>query len=592
MRIEVVLQQKVAEAIQSLYHAKIPVNVVQVQETRKEFTGDFTLVVFPLLRYSRKNPQETAAELGQFLQHHIEDITNFEILQGFLNLTISESYWVKQLQQINQRGFEEKATEAETIMVEYSSPNTNKPLHLGHIRNILLGHSISEILKERGNKVIKANLINDRGIHICKSMIAYQKFGNGETPESSGMKGDHLIGKYYVEFDKAYKREIETLVHQGAEPETAKKVAPLIKEAQEMLTRWEQGEEKVRALWEKMNNWAYSGFKETYDRMGVDFDKIYYESETYLLGKKMVQEGLEKSVFYRKENGSVWVDLTDEGLDEKLLLRADGTSVYITQDLGTAQLKFNDYNLDHSVYIVGNEQDYHFKVLSRVLKKLDKPFWNKIYHLSYGMVDLPSGRMKSREGTVVDADDLMQEMYETAKETSEEAGKSVSIPAENQVELYRQIGLGALKYYILRTDPKKRMVFNPAESIDFHGNTGPFIQYTHARIRSIFRKAGEGEVNTAIAADVEVQPQELEIIKMLYSFPQQLQKAADELSPAVIAAFAYELAKSYNKFYHEHQVLQEENEQKRQLRLTLSLATSVALKKSLNLLGIEAPEKM
>jgi arginyl-tRNA synthetase len=580
------------KAIEQLYGVEASENQIQVQETRKEFTGDFTLVCFPLLKISKKNPEQTALELGEYLTSQFDEFTAFNVVKGFLNLVLNTQVWLKGLSSFS---VEPSERSSGNIMVEYSSPNTNKPLHLGHLRNNFLGYSVAEILKEVGNKVQKVQIINDRGIHICKSMIAWQKFGNDETPETSGLKGDKLVGKYYVIFDKAYKAEQAELIAKGLTEEEAKKGAPIFKEAQELLRKWEAGNPEVIALWEKMNSWVYSGFEVTYKSMGVNFDKLYYESDTYLLGKKTVEEGLSKGIFYQKEDGSVWVDLTDEGLDEKLLMRGDGTTVYMTQDIGTAILRYNDWpELSQIIYTVGNEQDYHFKVLFLILKKLGYSFAEACYHLSYGMVDLPSGKMKSREGTVVDADDLMSDMYNTAKQTTIELGKLTEIPENEREELYGTIGLGALKYFLLRVDPKKRMLFNPAESIDFNGNTGPFIQYTHARISSLLDKAKAqfGDLNLEINFSVEPNEKELDLIKLILAYHNALKAAATDYSPAVLASYTYDLVKTYNSFYQSCSIMKEEDELKRNFRILLSVHTKNLIKKAMQLLGIKVPDRM
>ena len=589
--IQELLIEKTVEAVHVLYGSEIPASQISFQETRKEFEGQITIVVFPVTRFSKKSPEVTGNEIGTYLQEQIADIAAFNVIKGFLNLSLSDSYWISLLNEtiVNEQfGVYEK--NGKKLMVEYSSPNTNKPLHLGHIRNNLLGYSVAEILKAYGYDVIKANLVNDRGIHICKSMLAWQKYGNGETPASSGLKGDHLVGKYYVVFDKEYKKEIDALKQEGQTEEEAKKNAPLIKEAQTMLQQWEAGDEAVIDLWKTMNGWVYAGFEKTYKQLGVDFDKFYYESETYLLGKDIIQEGLEKGVFFKKEDNSVWIDLTDEGLDEKLVLRGDGTSVYITQDLGTAQLKYDEFQMDESIYVVGNEQDYHFKVLFAILKKLGKSWADGLYHLSYGMVDLPSGKMKSREGTVVDADDLMAEMVETAKERTEELGKTADFAEEDKQVLYQTIGMGALKYFLLKVDPKKRLLFDPNESVDFQGHTGPFVQYTHARIKSVLRKADYSGIQAVQPASLSVY--ERDLIQALGNFPAVIEVAAREFSPAQLANYAYELAKLYNKFYHEESILKAEDEGVKAFRLDLSAAAAKVIAKSMNLLGIDVPERM
>ena len=579
------------KAVSKLYNASLEEASVTLQETRKEFEGQITVVTFPIVRFSKKSPEVTGQEIGRYLETHIEEIVGFNVIKGFLNLTISDAYWIAQLRQsISKSDYGSFPANGKKVMVEYSSPNTNKPLHLGHVRNNLLGFSVAEILKAYGYEVIKANLVNDRGIHICKSMLAWELFGAGETPETSGLKGDHLVGKYYVVFDKEYKKQISELVSQGQSEEEAKKTAPLIRQAQDMLLKWEAGDAATIELWKRMNGWVYTGFDETYKKMGVDFDKYYYESNTYILGKDTIQEGLDKGVFFKKADGSVWIDLTADGLDEKLVLRADGTSVYITQDLGTAELKHDDFQMDESIYVVGNEQDYHFKVLFLILDKLGKSWAKGLHHLSYGMVDLPSGKMKSREGTVVDADELIDEMVETARQRTEELGKVEGFSEEEKGELYRMIGLGALKYFLLKVEPKKRLLFDPQESIDFQGNTGPFIQYTHARINSVLAKAS---YNSAKPSDYgnALTSLERELIVVLDKYPEVLKAAANDYSPALIANYVFELAKLYNKFYHEEPILKAE-EQVKQFRLGLSAATAATIKKGMKLLGIEVPERM
>ncbi len=593
MNIEKFLQQKASECVEALY-GPVAEGQLQIQKTRKEFEGDYTLVVFPLLKLSRKSPEQTATEIGAYLVEHCPELRGYNVIKGFLNLVLDGSFWAARFAEIvadPKYGF--APSTGRTIMVEYSSPNTNKPLHLGHIRNNLLGYSVSQILAANGHRVIKVNLVNDRGIHICKSMLAWQKYGNGETPESSGMKGDHLVGKYYVEFDKHYKAEIKALMAQGMSEEEAKHQAPIIREAQEMLRRWEAKDSEVRALWEKMNGWVYEGFDKTYKAMGVDFDKVYYESQTYLLGKNIVEEGLEKGVFFRKEDGSVWIDLTADGLDQKLLLRGDGTSVYMTQDLGTAFRRFADNNLDEMIYVVGNEQNYHFQVLKLVLKKLGYDWSDHIYHLSYGMVELPEGKMKSREGTVVDADDLIDDMVATAREMSQELGKLDGCTPQEADAVCHMVGLGALKYFILKVDPKKTMLFDPRESIDFNGNTGPFIQYTHARICSILRKAAEAGIDCGgEVAVVEYVPEEIELIKQLVDFPAVVRAAGENFSPAMIGAYVYELAKLFNGYYHDHSILREENEAVRRMRLQLCREVARIIATGMKLLGIDVPERM
>ncbi|MFD2557164.1 arginine--tRNA ligase [Sphingobacterium tabacisoli] len=590
--IQLTLVQETVAAVKSLYDADIPESQITLQETRKEFEGQITIVTFPVTRLSKKSPEQTGMEIGAYLQQHIDVISGYNVIKGFLNISLSDAYWIATLNEtILEEGFGQFAKNGKKLMVEYSSPNTNKPLHLGHIRNNLLGYSVAEILKAYGYEVVKANLVNDRGIHICKSMLAWQLFGNGETPESTAMKGDHLVGKYYVVFDKAYKQEIEALKVEGQSEDEAKKNAPLMKAAQTMLQQWEAGDEEVISLWKTMNGWVYDGFATTYKQLGVDFDKYYYESDTYLLGKDIIQEGLEKGVFFKKEDNSVWIDLTDEGLDQKLVLRGDGTSVYMTQDLGTAQLKYDEFHMDESMYVVGNEQDYHFKVLFTILKKLGKTWADGLFHLSYGMVDLPSGKMKSREGTVVDADELMAEMVDTAKERTEELGKTESFDEEEKASLYNSIGMGALKYFLLKVDPKKRLLFDPKESVDFQGHTGPFIQYTYARIKSVLRKADFDSATPKIVP-ASFSPYERDMIQALANYPTIIEMAAKEFSPAQLANYAYELAKLYNKFYHEESILKAEQEDVKTFRLHLSVASARIIAESMRMLGIEVPERM
>jgi arginyl-tRNA synthetase len=593
MNIEQYIIAATLAAVKALYNQELPENQISLQDTRPEFEGQLTIVVFPIVRFSKKSPEITANELGAYLQENVADITGFNVIKGFLNLSISEAYWLNLFNnEVLKPDFGLIPSSGKKVMVEYSSPNTNKPLHLGHVRNNLLGYSVSELLKANGAEVFKVNLVNDRGIHICKSMLAWQKWSNGETPESSGIKGDHLVGKYYVIFDKEYKKEIDTLKEAGQTEDEAKKNAPLIKEAQAMLLAWENGDPEVKDLWSKMNGWVYDGFAVTYKNLGVDFDKYYYESNTYLLGKDTVEEGLAKGVFFKKEDGSVWIDLTEDGLDQKLVLRADGTSVYITQDLGTAQMKYDDFAMDESIYVVGNEQDYHFKVLFLILQKLGKTWATGLHHLSYGMVDLPNGKMKSREGTVVDADDLVKEMIETAKQKTEALGKINDFSAEEKETLYHNIGLGALKYFLLKVEPKKRLLFDPAESIDFQGNTGPFIQYTHARIKSLLNKAGYSAAATT-AADLSISKTELEMIMLLANYPNEIGIAARGFSPASLANYLYEVAKMFNKFYHEvPPIIKEEDAALRQLRLNLSAVVAHILKAGMRLLGITVPERM
>ena len=594
MNLEEILIPKVQEAVKNLYGVEITPAQVQFQKTRAEFEGDITLVVFPFVKAAKKAPAQVAQEVGEALVGEL--VEQYNAVQGFLNLSIAQSYWLEQLQGIAaadnygqlSRGEEEKPL----MMVEYSSPNTNKPLHLGHVRNNLLGYSIAKIQEANGWNVVKTNIVNDRGIHICKSMLAWQKFGNGETPETSGKKGDHLIGDYYVRFDVEYKAQIKELMAGGMDEETAKKEAPLIKEAQAMLVKWEQNDPEVRALWQKMNEWVYAGFDETYAQMGVGFDKIYYESDTYLVGKGEVERGLAKGDFYCREDGSVWADLAQNGLDEKLLLRADGTSVYMTQDIGTAKLRFQDYPINKMVYVVGNEQEYHFKVLSILLDRLGFPFGKELVHFSYGMVELPNGKMKSREGTVVDADDLMAQMIADAKEISKDKVNTLpDITEEEANEIARMVGLGALKYFILKVDPRKNMLFNPEESIDFNGNTGPFIQYTYARIQSVLRKA-QGVQEFRSLGVQELSEKELSLIQRLVDYPAAVRQAGDEFSPAVIANYAYALACDFNSFYHDHSILNEADAEKRALRLLLSQTVAKVIKSAMALLGIEVPNRM
>ncbi len=590
MNLEQILQEKIKDAFLQIYDYQI--DKAELQATRKDFEGDITLVVFPYVKQLRKNPKEIAENIGMFLQKNVAIVKDFNVVGGFLNLVIDDTYYTGFLNRIfkdKNYGLSPKKDE-KALMVEYSSPNTNKPLHLGHIRNNLLGHSISEIYKATGKPVIKTQIINDRGIHICKSMLAWQKFGQGETPESSGMKGDHLAGKYYVKFDQEYKKQIKELIEKGKAEEEAKKTAPILLEAQEMLRKWEAKDPEIMELWHKMNAWVYDGFNETYKNLGVNFDKNYYESETYLLGKKVVEEGLKKGIFFQKEDGSVWADLSDEGLDEKLLLRADGTSVYITQDIGTAIKRFEEFDIDSHIYVVGNEQDYHFQVLFLILKKLGYEWADKLYHLSYGMVELPHGKMKSREGTVVDADDLMKEMTDTAREISQELGKLEGYSEEEKEALYRIIGLGALKYYILKVDPKRTIMFNPKKSIDFQGNTGPFIQYTYARIRSILRKAGDLQQKDYKIK--ELQQKEKEVLKQLEVFPQAIETAAQQQNPGIIANYTYDLVKLYNSFYQSVPILAATDENEQIFRVKLSAKVGDTIQNAFKLLGIEVPERM
>jgi arginyl-tRNA synthetase len=578
------------KAVKQLYQTDITAADISLQETRKEFEGQVTIVTFPFTKFSRKSPEQTGNEIGEFLKNELKEVAAYNVIKGFLNISVADSYWIDQLYtSIITNNFAVFKPNGQKVMVEYSSPNTNKPLHLGHVRNNLLGYAVARILDAAGYEVIKTNLVNDRGIHICKSMLAWQLYGNGETPESSAMKGDHLVGKYYVLFDKEYKKEIDFLKSEGHTEEEAKKNAPLIKSAQEMLQKWEAGDERVMDLWKTMNTWVYDGFGKTYKSLGVEFDKFYYESNTYLLGKDIVEEGLQRGVFFKKDDGSVWIDLTGDGLDEKLVLRADGTSVYITQDMGTAQLKYDDYHMDKSIYVVGNEQDYHFKVLFLILQKLEKVWAKGLYHLSYGMVDLPSGKMKSREGTVVDADDLIEEMERTAKEQTEALGKVNDFGEQEKEELYHTIGMGALKYFLLKVDPKKRLLFDPNESVDFQGHTGPFIQYTHARIKSVLNRAA---LTSTEIKPTDLAPEERDLILVLTQFPGTIIEAANGYNPGIIANYVYELAKAYNKFYHEKSILQAEDEQVKQFRLQLSAASAKVISKAMNLLGIQVPERM
>lgn len=591
------LQSAVAEALKSLYNIEVEAENVVLQKTKKEFEGDYTVVVFPYVKQARKSPDAVANELGTSVKAALSQIESYNVIKGFLNFSVNNDYWNEFTNSIanNKRyGLKNVDQQSSPVVIEYSSPNTNKPLHLGHIRNNLLGWSVSQLLTANGRNVKKVNLVNDRGIHICKSMLAWLRYGNGETPESSGMKGDHLVGKYYVEFDKHYKEEIRQLMEKGIEEEQAKKEAPLMLEAQKMLKQWEEGDKEIRALWEKMNGWVYAGFDETYKKMGVGFDKIYYESNTYLLGKELVQKGLDMGVLFRKEDGSVWCDLTDAGLDQKLLLRKDGTSVYMTQDLGTALLRHNDFGADQLIYVVGNEQDYHFQVLKIILGRLGFDWAEKVYHLSYGMVELPNGKMKSREGTVVDADDLIEEMEKTAEEMCRERGKNDELSAEEQKILYHILALGALKYFILKVDPTKTMLFNPSESIDFNGNTGPFIQYTYARIRSIIRKAiGEKGLDlTTQCNNVSLNEKEREVIKMLHEMPSVVDQAATAYSPAMIANYTYDLAKTFNSFYQDTPILRETDSNRMLFLVRLCAAVSNGIKNMMWILGIDVPERM
>ncbi|MAU16451.1 MAG: arginine--tRNA ligase [Muricauda sp.] len=586
------LTQKVIEAVKQLYQVDLP--TVEFQPTRKDFEGDITVVVFPMLRHVKGNPVQIGTQIGEYLVEHVDEVSKCNVVQGFLNIVIEDSYYLDFFNSVADEtdfGYV-KSQSNDAVMVEYSSPNTNKPLHLGHIRNNLLGYSVAEILKASGKKVYKTQIINDRGIHICKSMLAWQKFGKGETPESSGLKGDHLVGKYYVAFDKAYKEQIAELVESGTPKEKAEKEAPILLEAQEMLRKWEAGDEEVVALWKKMNGWVYDGFDITYKNLGVDFDTLYYESDTYLLGRDVVKDGLERGIFFKKEDGSVWIDLTEEGLDEKIVLRSDGTAVYMTQDIGTAIQRVTDFpDINGMVYTVGNEQDYHFKVLFLILKKLGYSWAEQLYHLSYGMVDLPSGKMKSREGTVVDADDLIKNMEDTAESISQELGKLEGYSEEEKKQLYRTIGLGALKYYILKVDPKKRILFNPEESVDFQGNTGPFIQYTYARIQSILRKA-DNVGSSAVETSLELHEKEKELLKQIQLFPETVQLAAENYSPALIANYTYDLVKEFNSFYQQVSILGETDDQKKNFRVQLSKKVGEVIQSAFRLLGIDVPERM
>ena len=597
MKIEQIIASATANAVKALYGTEADTNSCMPQKTKKEFEGNLTVVVFPFLRASKKAPEATAQEIGEYLVANEPAVAGFNVIKGFLNLVIAPAYWAGLLHEIEadeQFGIKKATDESPLVMIEYSSPNTNKPLHLGHVRNNLLGYSLSRIMEANGNRVVKTNIVNDRGIHICKSMLAWQKWGNAVTPETAGKKGDHLIGDFYVLFDKHYKAEVAALMEEGKTKEEAEAASPLMAEAREMLRRWEAGDEEVRSVWRMMNEWVYAGFDETYRRMGVDFDKIYYESETYLEGKDKVLEGLEKGIMYRKEDGSVWADLTGEGLDHKLLLRSDGTSVYMTQDIGTAKLRFIDYPIDQMIYVVGNEQNYHFQVLSILLDKLGFKWGKDLVHFSYGMVELPEGKMKSREGTVVDADDLMDEMERTAQETSAELGKLDGCTAEEAREISRIVGMGALKYFILKVDPRKNMTFNPKESIDFNGNTGPFIQYTYARIRSVMRKAAEAGIdyNSVDMAAVVPAEKEIDLIQRLSSYPATVAEAGRLYSPAQIANYVYDLVKEYNQFYHDFSILREENEAVRAFRLMLSANVAKVIASGMSLLGIDVPERM
>lgn len=592
MKTEDFISEAVVRAVEALY-GPLGGEQLQIQKTRKEFEGDYTLVTFPLLRRSRKSPEATANEIGDYLTANVPEIKAYNVIKGFLNLSLDSAFWSARFAEIvADEAFGQAAPTGRTVMIEYSSPNTNKPLHLGHIRNNLLGYSVAQILKANGHKVIKANLVNDRGIHICKSMLAWKLYGNGETPATTGIKGDHLVGKYYVEFDKHYKAQIKEMMAAGQSEEEAKKNAPVMLEAQEMLRKWEAKDPEVYGLWQMMNGWVYDGFDVTYKALGVDFDKVYYESQTYLLGKSLVEEGLKKGVFYRRDDNSVWIDLTAEGLDEKLLLRGDGTSVYMTQDLGTAFRRFEDNKLDDMIYVVGNEQNYHFQVLKLILKKLGYAWSDHITHLSYGMVELPEGKMKSREGTVVDADDLIADMVSTAREMSDELGKLDGCSEEEANAVSKMVGLGALKYFILKVDPKKTMLFDPRESIDFNGNTGPFIQYTHARIRSILRKAAEAGIDLNGDVSPDYLPEEVALVKNLTEYPGVVAAAGENFAPSIVGAYVYELAKAFNGYYHDHSILKEENETVRRMRIRLAAQVARVIKSGMGLLGIDVPERM
>jgi len=594
---ESILKEKIKEAIKSLYNSEVADSLIQIQETKKDFKGDFTLVVFPILRFSKNTPEQTGIEIGNYLIENFSVFSEYNVIKGFLNLIISDSWWVElfsKMSQVKDHCASCRVDNPQTILVEYSSPNTNKPLHLGHIRNNLLGYSLYRILSTCGHRVIKTNIVNDRGIHICKSMLAWIKFGNGETPETSGMKGDHLVGKYYVLFEKELKQQSEQLLKKGIDEETARNSAPLMLEAREMLLKWEAGDKEVFDLWTMMNSWVYKGFNETYEKLGVDFDKIYYESDTYKYGKEIVSKALNSNILYKNSDSSVWADLTSDGLDQKLLLRSDGTAVYITQDLGTACIRHEEFNFDKCIYVVGNEQNYHFQVLKAILKKMGYQWADGLIHFSYGMVELPEGRMKSREGTIVDADDLIKEMTDTAREVSLELGKLENYSNEEREEIFRQIGLGALKYFILKVDPRKNMTFNPVDSIDFNGNTGPFIQYTYARIRSVLKKATENNLKEDLMSVTSVKQtdKELQLIKILRKFPFVVSEAAVAYSPAIIANYCYDLSKEYNQFYHDHSILSDEDKNIRSFRLVLSRVTSEILNSGMSLLGIEMPERM
>jgi arginyl-tRNA synthetase len=594
---EVFLRDRIKEAIKALYHHELPDKLILIQETKKDFVGDFTFVVFPVLRFSKITPEQTGDSIGSYLVNHVPEVGSYNVIKGFLNIIVSDKWWIDSFKELCDTGTIKngyQVSKPETILVEYSSPNTNKPLHLGHIRNNLLGFSLCRILSSCGHRVIKTNIVNDRGIHICKSMLAWKKYGNGETPLTSGMKGDHLVGKYYVMFEQEYRKQAERLVEEGMDEETAGNQTPLMTEARDMLLKWERGDKETVALWETMNSWVYDGFNETYAKLGVDFDKIYYESDTYKEGKEIALRALKNNVLYKKDDGSVWADLTDVDLDQKLLLRSDGTAVYMTQDLGTATTRYGDYNFNKCIYVVGNEQNYHFQVLKAILKKMGYSWSDGLIHFSYGMVELPEGRMKSREGSVVDADDIIKEMIDTAREVSKELGKLEGYSTEEREDIFRKIGLGALKYFILKVDPRKNMTFNPAESIDFNGNTGPFIQYTYARIRSVLKKAEQDWITEDMTRLNDVTPElkELSLIKLLRKFSSTVSEASTGYSPALIANYCYDLAKEYNQFYHDHSILGESDPSKRSFRLALSRVTSEILFSSMELLGIEMPERM
>lgn len=597
MNIYKLLTDSLKQATKSLYGQTADDKLIQIQHTRKEFEGDITLVVFPLLRLSKKDPELTGNELGKHLAENLSWVVKYNVIKGFLNLTVSDGFYLEYLNYSNSQtnyGYSEKADKAETFIIEYSSPNTNKPLHLGHIRNNLIGYSICNILEANGKKVIKTNIVNDRGIHICKSMLAWQKWSRGETPESSGKKGDHLVGDYYVMFETEYRKQVNSLIKEGQQEDEAVKNAPLILEAQELLRKWETKDPDVLELWSKMNGWVYDGFNSTYQKLGVNFDKIYYESDTYIVGRETVLKGLKEGIFIRKDDGSVWVDLSDQGLDEKILLRSDGTSVYITQDIGTAQMRQQDYKFDKHVYVVGNEQNYHFQVLPLILDKLGYKWARDLYHLSYGMVELPDGKMKSREGTVVDADDLIDEMTKIARKMSKELGKLEGLTNEEKENIFRIVGLGALKYFILKVDPIKNMTFNPEESIDFNGNTGPFIQYTYARIRSVLRKAKENSIGIPekISTAIKLEPKEKSLLKLVYEFPENIEAAGDNYNPSILANYTYELVREYNQFYHDYSILKADGAEVMNFRLLLSLVISKIIDSAMTLLGIELPDRM